>query len=43
MTTSEIRAAFLGYFERHGHQPIPSASLVPYEDDPSVLLTIAGM
>ena len=43
MTTSEIRAAFLKYFERQGHQPIPSASLVPYEDDPSVLLTIAGM
>ena len=43
MTTNEIRAAFLNYFERQGHLPIPSASLVPFEDDPSVLLTIAGM
>ena len=43
MTTNEIRAAFLRYFERQGHLPIPSASLVPFEDDPSVLLTIAGM
>jgi alanyl-tRNA synthetase len=43
MTTNEIRAAFLGYFERQGHLPIPSASLIPFEDDPSVLLTIAGM
>ncbi|HTI32673.1 MAG TPA: alanine--tRNA ligase, partial [Miltoncostaea sp.] len=43
MTTAEIREAFLAYFERQGHLRIPSASLVPYEDDPSVLLTIAGM
>ncbi len=43
MTTNEIRAAFLRYFEGQGHRPIPSASLIPFEDDPSVLLTIAGM
>ncbi len=43
MTTAEIREGFLRYFEREGHLRIPSASLVPYEDDPSVLLTIAGM
>ena len=43
MTTNEIRSAFLKYFERQGHLAIPSASLVPFEDDPSVLLTIAGM
>ena len=43
MTTNEIRAAFLAYFERQGHLAIPSASLIPFEDDPSVLLTIAGM
>jgi alanyl-tRNA synthetase len=43
MTTNEIRTAFLNYFERQGHLAIPSASLVPFEDDPSVLLTIAGM
>ncbi|HET6690270.1 MAG TPA: alanine--tRNA ligase [Miltoncostaeaceae bacterium] len=43
MTTAEIREAFLAYFQRQGHLRVPSASLVPYEDDPSVLLTIAGM
>jgi alanyl-tRNA synthetase len=43
MTTHQIRRAFLEYFERQGHLRLPSAPLVPYEDDPSVLLTIAGM
>ena len=43
MTTNEIREAFLAYFERQGHLRIPSASLVPFEDDPSLLLTVAGM
>ena len=43
MTTAEIREGFLRYFEQQGHLRIPSASLVPFEDDPSVLLTIAGM
>lgn len=43
VTTTEIREGFLRYFEREGHLRIPSASLVPFEDDPSVLLTIAGM
>ena len=43
MTTREIREAFLSYFERQGHLRIPSAPLVPYEDDPSLLLTVAGM
>jgi alanyl-tRNA synthetase len=43
MTTSEIRRRFLDYFIGKGHTALPSASLVPYEDDPSVLLTIAGM
>ncbi len=38
---AEIRAAFLRFYEERGHQPIASASLVP--DDPTVLLTIAGM
>jgi alanyl-tRNA synthetase len=37
----EIRAAFLRFYEERGHRPIASASLVP--DDPTVLLTIAGM
>ena len=43
MTTSEIRRAFLDYFVRNGHKELPSSSLVPYEDDATVLLTIAGM
>ncbi|MEB3323182.1 MAG: alanine--tRNA ligase, partial [Synechococcaceae cyanobacterium] len=37
----EIRAAFLDFYERRGHRPMASASLVP--EDPTVLLTIAGM
>jgi alanyl-tRNA synthetase len=40
-TGSEIRAAFLDFYEQRGHKPMASASLVP--DDPTVLLTIAGM
>jgi len=40
-TGAEIRAAFLTFYEERQHRPIPSASLVP--DDPTVLLTIAGM
>ena len=38
---SRIRKAFLEFYEQRGHRPMPSASLVP--DDPTVLLTIAGM
>ena len=38
---AEIRAAFLDFYEQRGHRPMPSASLIP--DDPTVLLTIAGM
>jgi alanyl-tRNA synthetase len=37
----QIREAFLAFYEQRGHQRIASASLVP--DDPTVLLTIAGM
>jgi alanyl-tRNA synthetase len=37
----EIRRAFLDFYERRGHRPMASASLIP--DDPTVLLTIAGM
>ncbi|MBM5788973.1 MAG: alanine--tRNA ligase [Cyanobacteria bacterium M_DeepCast_200m_mx_001] len=40
-TGAEIRAAFLAFYEQRGHQPMASASLVP--EDPTVLLTIAGM
>ena len=40
-TGAEIRAAFLAFYEQRGHTPMASASLVP--EDPTVLLTIAGM
>ncbi|MEM9770179.1 MAG: alanine--tRNA ligase [Cyanobacteria bacterium P01_D01_bin.73] len=36
-----IREKFLSFFESQSHKRTPSASLVP--DDPTVLLTIAGM
>ncbi|KAL0922282.1 hypothetical protein M5K25_006254 [Dendrobium thyrsiflorum] len=37
----EIRQRFLRFYASKGHKIIPSSSLVP--DDPTVLLTIAGM
>jgi alanyl-tRNA synthetase len=43
VTTAEIRRRFLDYFTSRGHLELPSAPLVPYEDDATVLLTIAGM
>jgi alanyl-tRNA synthetase len=42
MTSKEIRASFLSYFERHGHRVVPSSSLVPHED-PTLMFTNAGM
>ena len=41
METAEIRKKFLEFFEKRGHAIVPSSSLIP--DDPSVLLTTAGM
>lgn len=38
---AEIREAFLAFYAARDHRRLPSASLVP--DDPTVLLTIAGM
>ncbi|KAM7470968.1 hypothetical protein LguiA_009151 [Lonicera macranthoides] len=38
---NSIRQRFLKFYEAQGHKILPSASLVP--DDPTVLLTIAGM
>lgn len=36
-----IRQRFLDFYASRGHKVLPSSSLVP--DDPTVLLTIAGM
>ncbi len=42
MDSSDLRQKFLDFFKSKGHVIIPSSSLVP-ENDPSVLLTTAGM
>src|SRR5204863_2541221 len=41
MNTAEIRARFLGHFERNGHAVVPSVPL-PF-DDPNLLFVNAGM
>ena len=41
-SSNDIRAAFLGYFARHGHEPVESSPLVP-RNDPTLLFTNAGM
>jgi len=39
----EIRRTYLDFFAEREHRIVPSASLVPAQHDPSVLLTTAGM
>ncbi|TCM21395.1 alanyl-tRNA synthetase [Novosphingobium sp. PhB165] len=41
-TTNEIRRSFLDYFAQNGHQAVPSAPLVPY-NDPTLMFVNAGM
>src|SRR5947208_1150516 len=43
MTSDEIRRTFIDFFVQRDHLELPSASLIPQEDDPSTLFTIAGM
>lgn len=42
MTLSELRSAYLRFFESRGHAVLPSASLLP-ENDPTTLFTGSGM
>jgi alanyl-tRNA synthetase len=39
---NEIRASFLDYFARNGHQVVPSSPLVP-RNDPTLMFTNSGM
>ena len=41
-TANDIRATFLGYFARNGHEVVSSSPLVP-RNDPTLLFTNAGM
>ena len=41
-SVNDIRSHFLGYFEKAGHTPVPSGSLVP-RNDPTLMFTNAGM
>jgi alanyl-tRNA synthetase len=42
LTSNEIRATFLKFFETHGHRIVRSSSLVPH-GDPTLIFTNAGM
>ena len=41
-STNEIRRSFLDYFGQAGHEIVPSAPLVPY-NDPTLMFVNAGM
>ncbi|HWU03273.1 MAG TPA: alanine--tRNA ligase, partial [Novosphingobium sp.] len=42
ISTNDIRRSFLEYFGSQGHEVVPSAPLVPY-NDPTLMFTNAGM
>ena len=42
LSSNDLRALFLKFFQEKGHSVIPSASVIP-ENDPTVLFTTAGM
>ncbi|HTE40889.1 MAG TPA: alanine--tRNA ligase-related protein, partial [Steroidobacteraceae bacterium] len=42
LSSTDLRALFLKYFEQQGHQVVASSSLVP-GNDPTLLFTNAGM
>ena len=41
MKARELRSAFTTFFEKRGHEVVPSASLIPHDD--TILFTNAGM
>jgi alanyl-tRNA synthetase len=41
-SATELRRAFVRYFEQHDHQAVPSSALIP-QADPTLLFTNAGM
>ena len=41
-SSAQLRQTFLEFFRRHGHEIVPSSSLVP-ANDPTLLFTNAGM
>ncbi|MBL8663805.1 MAG: hypothetical protein JNM29_13300, partial [Candidatus Odyssella sp.] len=41
-TGNDIRASFLDFFRRNGHEVVASSPLVP-RNDPTLLFTNAGM
>ncbi len=42
VSSDEVRAAFIRFWQERGSQLVPSSSLIPH-NDPTVLLTTAGM